>query len=300
VPSNVHKHATHREHPYRILFYHLIIFGSAVTMSVQWEIMACAGALLCVGIDFYVRRFRRERGYQTADTLCSIGIGLGYFAAWILARAAVLALFYAVSQVPGILKLIPDGPIGWLITLVGVDLGYYWYHRALHATNAGWAAHAVHHSSRYFNYATALRGSFIEPFLEPWFHCWLLLLGADPLAVIGAIAVNHAYQFWLHTDVVDRLALFEFFLVTPSHHRVHHACNPQYLDRNFGAMLIIWDRIFGTYACESTEPRYGLVKPIRSARPLTVALWPLLRLAIALQRQRSKRAMFRYLVSRPQ
>jgi len=268
-------------------------------MSVLWEIMACAAALLCMVAEIQIRRSRRLRGYQTADTACSVVIGLGYFAAWIIARGAVLALFYMVYQSSTALQVIPEGIAGWLITLVGVDLGYYWYHRTMHVTNAGWAAHAVHHSSRYFNYATALRGSFLEPFIEPWFHCWLLLLGADPLVVMAAIAVNHAYQFWLHTEVVGRLELFESFLVTPSHHRVHHACNPQYLDRNFGAMLIIWDRMFGTYASESTTPRYGLVKQIRSVRPLTVALWPLRCLVTALQLQHSKRAMFRYLVSRP-
>ncbi len=268
-------------------------------MSRQFEVMALFVTVICLIVDAGARRLRRLRGYEAGDTLCSVLIGLCGFVAWTLARAAVLAVGVLISQHLPTLTLIPDGATGWMLTLLGVDLGYYWYHRVLHVTNAGWAIHSVHHSSACFNYATALRGSFAEPFIEPWFHVWLLFLGADPLEVVGAMTVNHVYQFCLHTECVGRLKWVGWLFVTPSDHRVHHASNNEYLDRNFGAMLTIWDRCFGSYRPEDVQPVYGLVKPMRSNSPLTVMLAPVAALVRSLQALPSLRARLSHLVARP-
>ena len=273
--------------------------GTVLAMSRHWELVALAVAVVCLIADVAVRHVRRLRGYEAGDTTCSVVLGLGGFAAWTIARAAVLAIGVVISQYLPVCALIPDGITGWVLTLLGVDFGYYLYHRVLHRTNAGWAIHAVHHSSSCFNYATALRGSLAEPFIEPWFHVWLLLLGADPIEVVAAMSVNHVYQFCLHTEAVGQLKWVERLFVTPSHHRVHHACNGEYLDRNFGAMLVIWDHLFGTYAQETHPPVYGLVKPIQSHSPLTVLFQPLAMLVQELRAQPTIRAGLLYLVSRP-
>ena len=268
-------------------------------MTGQWEVGAIAIAATCLLVDAWIRRSRRLRGYEAEDTLCSLVIGVGGLAAWTIARAAVLVVAVGITEVLPTMPLMPDGLAGWLLTLLGVDLGYYWYHRVLHVTNAGWAVHAVHHSSACFNYATALRGSVAEPFLEPWFHLWLLLVGADPIEIVAAMTVNHLYQFCLHTESVGRLSWIDWLLVTPSHHRVHHACDGDYLDRNFGAILIVWDRMFGTYALETRQPVYGLVKPIRSHSPVVIMLEPVAMLIRDLQAQPSLRTALSHLVSRP-
>lgn len=268
-------------------------------MSRQFEVMALFVAVLCLIVDAGARRVRRLRGYEVGDTLCSVLIGLSGLVAWIIARVAVLAVGFLITQHLPTLTLVPDGIAGWMLTLLGVDFGYYWYHRLLHRTNVGWAMHSVHHSSPCFNYATALRGSFAEPFIEPWFHVWLLFLGAEPLEVVGAMTVNHLYQFCLHTESVGRLKWVGWLFVTPSDHRVHHASNDEYLDRNFGAMLNIWDHLFGSFRPEVVQPEYGLVNPILSNAPLTVIMAPLAALVRSLQARPSLRARLSHLVARP-
>lgn len=168
---------------------------------------------------------------------------------------------------------IPSTPLTVLLTLIAVDFLYYWDHRCAHENRTYWAlAHSVHHSSPHFDQTTALRVSFVDGFISPWFYLPLVLLGVDPLLVLGAFAVIIAYQQWLHTELIDRLPLFDGWLNTPSNHRVHHAMQPQYLDKNYGAVLIIWDRLFGTYAREVEPVQYGLTEQINSANVVTVHL----------------------------
>jgi len=159
-------------------------------------------------------------------------------------------------------------PLAWIIVFLLVDLGQYLTHRLSHRVNLLWACHAVHHSSEEFNYAVGLRNSAFHGFL-----IWVFFL---PLAVAGVpwrmVAVcygsNVLYQFWLHTRLIGRLGVLEAVLNTPSHHRVHHGTDSIYLDRNFGGVLIVWDRLFGTFREEQAEPRYGTVTPLASWNPV--------------------------------
>lgn len=266
---------------------------------IELELATAAVVLGLVVCDVRRRRRRKSPGYQRRDTLCSIWLGSGYLLTWLSIRASVLAVFVALANHLVIADLIIDGPVGWVITFLGVDLGYYCFHRFMHRTNLTWAAHAVHHSSPFFNYATAVRGSAVEPVIEPWFHLWMVFIGGDPLVIFTTLAIVHAYQFWVHTDEVETLGILDWFLVTPSHHRVHHASNPEYLDRNFGGVLIIWDRLFGTFARESLTPRFGLVKPIRSRRPAQVLLLPFLRLLRGVKQLGSFSQRIHYLLASP-
>lgn len=150
----------------------------------------------------------------------------------------------------------------WLMALIGVDVLFYTYHRIAHRVRLIWATHQAHHSSEYFNFATALR--------QKWNNSgeiliWipLPLLGIPPWMVFASFSLNLIYQFWLHTERIGKLwRPFEFIFNTPSHHRVHHGRDPEYLDKNYGGILILWDRMFGTFQGEQFRPHYGLTKPV--------------------------------------
>jgi sterol desaturase/sphingolipid hydroxylase (fatty acid hydroxylase superfamily) len=151
------------------------------------------------------------------------------------------------------------------------DFVYYWWHRASHEVRLLWAAHENHHSSRHYNLSTALRQSWTTPFTTVPFYVFLPLLGFHPFMVATQVGVSLLYQFWLHTELVGRLGPFEWLFNTPSHHRVHHGTNLEYLDRNHGGILILWDRLFGTFEPERAPVRYGLTKNIDTFSPFRIA-----------------------------
>lgn len=158
-----------------------------------------------------------------------------------------------------------------LAAIILVDAVYYWDHRIGHRVNLMWAvSHSVHHSSPLFNQTTALRISFIDGFISPWFYTSIILIGFDPLLVAAAFAFNLAYQQWIHTEVIGKLGWFDKWFNSPSNHRVHHGSQEQYLDKNYGGVLMIWDRLFGTYEPESEPAIYGLTNPISSVNPWKV------------------------------
>ena len=152
----------------------------------------------------------------------------------------------------------------WVIAIVGVDALFYAYHRIAHRVRLVWATHQAHHSSRYFNFATALRQKWNNSGeLIMWMP--LPLLGVPPWMVFTSFSISLVYQFWIHTERIGKLPRpIEFFFNTPSHHRVHHGMDAEYLDRNYGGILIIWDRMFGTFAPERFRPHYGLTKPVNT------------------------------------
>lgn len=171
-------------------------------------------------------------------------------------------------------RVLPDlgnGIVAWTTALVGWDLLYYLNHRLWHTTRFMWANHVVHHSSEHYNLSTALRQTVSDPFLVPVPYGALSLAGVRPEIVTTSRAINLIYQYWVHTDAIDRLGPFEEVFSTPSHHRVHHASDTRYIDRNHGGILIIFDRLFGTFTREDDTPTYGLTKDISTFNPLRVA-----------------------------
>ncbi|MGV9415831.1 sterol desaturase family protein [Nocardia sp. NPDC003693] len=223
-------------------------------------------------------------GYDRTDARNSLLMGA--ISVFVSGAAKFVALIgYAVLYVHAPWQLDPRNPLSWVAVMLGVDLLWYVYHRTSHRVRLIWAAHQVHHNSRYFNYATALRQKW-----NPWFELlvWipLPLLGVAPWMVFTAWSFNLIYQFWVHTETIGKLPRwFEFVFNTPSHHRVHHASDAEYLDRNYGGILILWDRMFGTFRAETFRPTYGLTKNIDSDNLLTLqyyefgALWRDLRSA---------------------
>lgn len=212
--------------------------------------------------------------FSWKESLTSLGIAIGHRITNALFGFMPIAVYSFVYQ-HRLFTLSLDQGWAVLLLFLGIEVLYYWHHRAAHEIHWIWATHAVHHSAQYLNLSAAYRlgwtgwlsGNFL--FFTPL--CWL---GFHPIAVATGLAFNLMYQFWLHTELIPKLGWLEWIMNTPSHHRVHHASNPEYIDRNYGGVLIIFDRLFGTFATEQSEnyPIYGLTHPIRSANPVIVAL----------------------------
>ena len=163
------------------------------------------------------------------------------------------------------------GVTSFVILLVLQDFFYYWFHRASHRTRWMWAAHVAHHSSERMNFGTAFRQSLMYPFAGMWlFWVPLVIIGFEPKWVIFAVLLNLGLQFFVHTQWIRSLGPLESIFNTPSHHRVHHGRNPQYIDKNYAGVLIIWDKLFGTFEPEVETVRYGVTKPVNSFNPLIV------------------------------
>ncbi|MCP4825625.1 MAG: sterol desaturase family protein [Shimia sp.] len=147
----------------------------------------------------------------------------------------------------------------WIVLAVLIaDLTYYWEHRIAHRVRILWTQHAVHHSSRDYNIVTAVRFGPLESLWSFIAHIPMILVGFSPDVVLGSVILVQAYQTWLHTELIGKLGPLEWVLNTPSHHRVHHGCDNKYLDKNYGGILIVWDRLFGSFQVEEERPRYGL------------------------------------------
>jgi sterol desaturase/sphingolipid hydroxylase (fatty acid hydroxylase superfamily) len=209
-------------------------------------------------------------GYEARDTRTSLTMGLGNVAINFVWKFAVLAAYVAIYELTP-LRLDPGDWWVWVLLFFADDFSYYWFHRISHESRGFWASHVVHHSSQHYNLSTALRQTWVPMTYFP-FWLWMPAVGFEPWMVLLAQAWSLIYQFWIHTERIRRLPRwFEAIFNTPSHHRVHHGVNDQYLDRNYGGILIIWDRLFGTYEPEGERVRYGLTTQLRTYRPIQVA-----------------------------
>ena len=232
-------------------------------------VLALPGFLFLMGLEAWVNRRRRgETGYALADTLSNLSCGVGQQAVALLARAPTFAAYVWVEASWGLLDLHMGSLATWVLALVGVDLAYYWFHRCAHRVNLLWAGHVVHHHSEELNLSVALRQSWFIAFTEWPFYLPLALLGVPLEAFLAGATVNLLYQFWVHTEAVRHLGPLELVFNVPSHHRVHHGVNPRYLDANYGGVLILWDRLFGTFVPEDEPAVYGTVRPLGSGDPL--------------------------------
>jgi sterol desaturase/sphingolipid hydroxylase (fatty acid hydroxylase superfamily) len=238
-------------------------------MSLDLTVYAIPAFFVLMAAEAAITTRRRLRGYEAKDTAASLAMGVGNVLIDLFMKLAHFALLAAVA------KFAPMRLGGswweWILLLLGTDFCYYWFHRMHHEVRFLWAAHVNHHSSRRYNLSTALRQSWTTPFTMLLFYWPLALIGFDPAHILAASAINTLYQFWIHTEVIDRLGPLESFLNTPSHHRVHHGRNVQYLDRNYAGMLIVWDVLFGTFEPEQAPVDYGLTKNIDTYHPVRVA-----------------------------
>lgn len=239
-------------------------------------ILAWAAPIFVISVAaewFFVNRAKLAGRYETKDAFASMTMGLGNLLTDLLFGFISLAILMFAWQ----FRLFDLGyslPI-ILLALLAQDFVYYWKHRIAHQVRWFWSAHVVHHSSEHFNLTTALR--------QPWNNHFtghvilsvpLVLIGFHPLLIAFVASLNLLYQFWIHTESIDKMPRwFEAVMNTPSHHRVHHGTNPQYLDMNYAGIFIIWDKLFGTFVeeQEDVEIRYGVVKPIETFNPVKIA-----------------------------
>lgn len=237
--------------------------------------LAIPAFVMLIVIELFVlKRFRNVEGFETRDTTTSLLMGVGNVVCGLIfgfVAFGVLSWCYEY-------RLFTIGFEWYWIVLCFIidDLRYYWYHRIAHRCRWVWAEHVIHHSSQHYNLSTALRQSWTGVFTGMFvLRIPLVLIGFHPILIVFVGGINLLYQFWIHTETIGKMPRwFEAIMNTPSHHRVHHATNPRYLDANYAGTLIIWDRMFGTFVeeLESDHPKYGLVRNIGTFNPLRVAI----------------------------
>ncbi len=226
--------------------------------------------LALMAIEFAVDRRRHVGVYRAADTVGSLSLGIISQLVAVFAKLAALGIYAWVYQRFAVWSLPADSPWVWVGALLGYDFCYYWLHRMGHEINLLWAAHGVHHSSEEYNLSTALRQTATGHLFGWVFYLPLALLGVPPLVFVVVGLVDLLYQFWVHTRLVGKLGWFDRVFCSPSNHRVHHGQNDYCIDRNYGGLLIVWDRLFGTFVEErDDEPIvYGIRGALRSFNPV--------------------------------
>lgn len=224
-------------------------------------------------LELYVTTKENIKTYESKDAFSSIAMGLGNVFLGFLSKTLVLVCFFYIYENFRFFTI----PIKWwsfILIFFADDFAYYWFHRISHSCRLFWASHVVHHSSQHYNLSTALRQTWSGGFYTFIFWLWLPLLGFHPGMILLQMSISLIYQFWIHTDAINKMPKwFEAVMNTPSHHRVHHGSNPLYLDRNHAGILIIWDKLFGTFQPELQDEKviYGLVNNINTYNPIKIA-----------------------------
>ncbi len=252
-----------------------MIVATLWALDEKYVALAIPFFFVLIGVELLVLRLRGpRRAYRFADSIANLSCGVG--------QQVLEPFFKAIALVPygwlfahaRVHTFDPAWVPGWVLLILGVDLGYYAFHRASHRVGFLWAVHAVHHQSEEYNLSVALRQPWLESMLSPVFYLPLAVLGFPPIMYLAGVTIDTLYQFWIHTRAVGKLGPFEWIMNTPSHHRVHHGIDPQYVDRNYAGIFIVWDRLLGTYEPEGREPVYGTVKPVLTWNALTANLLP--------------------------
>jgi sterol desaturase/sphingolipid hydroxylase (fatty acid hydroxylase superfamily) len=226
--------------------------------------------LLTILLEAWIAHRRGVAAYDTADALTSLHLGVISQVVGLFTKLAMLGIYTAVWTHYRFTTLPDNSVLVWVLALLFYDLCYYWVHRFDHEVAVMWASHVVHHSSEFYNLSTALRQTSSGWLLGWIFYLPMALCGISPLVMVGVGLIDLLYQYWVHTEMVGRLGWLDRVFVTPSNHRVHHGQNDYCIDRNYGGILILWDRLFGTFTDERDDEKiiYGVRTPLRSLNPL--------------------------------
>lgn len=248
------------------------VFFAPMSHSLVYSVYSIL--LIIILLEAILIQHSRKSTFSWKESLASLGVAIGHRITSTI-FGVIPAAIYSLIWEHRLLTVSLNH--GWTILLLflGTEFFYYWHHRLAHEVRWLWATHAAHHSAKQFNLSAAYRlgwtgwlsGNFL--FFIPL--CWL---GFHPIAIAASLGINLVYQFWIHTELIPKLGWLEWVLNTPSHHRVHHAANPEYIDHNYGGVLIIFDRLFGTFTAERPNHPlvYGLTYPLRSYNPVKIAL----------------------------
>ncbi|MGB0885388.1 MAG: sterol desaturase family protein [Chitinophagales bacterium] len=257
--------------------------------------------VILMAIEFYINYKERKELFDLKDSISSITMGIGSIFVDLFTKVIYLTFFIFLYE----FRVFDLGTTWWvwLILIFLEDFFFYWKHRFSHQVRFLWASHSVHHSSQRYNLSTALRQEWIGRYFAILFYIALPLLGFHPLMILLVRSASLIYQYWIHTETINKFPnWFEFFMNTPSHHRVHHATNDIYLDKNHAGVFIIWDRMFGTFQEElkTEKPIYGLTENINSYKIFDIASFEWLRLWKDFsQKNISLKARFLYLLMPP-
>jgi sterol desaturase/sphingolipid hydroxylase (fatty acid hydroxylase superfamily) len=236
----------------------------------QIIVLATPVFFLLIGVEFLVGWRRGRNSYRLNDALNSIGLGILSQIVGVFSKLFAVGIYTMVFTHTALFTLSASSLWVWLVGLLVYDLCYYWHHRFGHTVALFWAAHVVHHQSEDYNLSTALRQT-SSGWIGGWlFYLPMAVLGFPPVVFATVALIDLLYQYWVHTQQIGRLGWFDRWFCAPSNHRVHHAVNDKYLDRNYGGILIVWDRLFGSFEPEDdAEPCvYGTRGPLRSWNPL--------------------------------
>jgi len=236
----------------------------------QIIVLATPVFLLLIALEWWVGRRSGRDTYRWNDALSSIGLGIMSQVTGVFGRVLHIGVYAAAFQHVALWTLDASQWWVWLLALIAYDFCYYWNHRLGHSCALFWASHVVHHQSEDYNLSTALRQT-SSGFLTDWlFYLPMAVLGFPPLVFAMVVLVDLLYQYWVHTQLIGKLGWFDRWFCSPSNHRVHHAVNDRYLDKNYGGIWVVWDRLFGSFAEEDEResPVYGTRAPLRSWNPL--------------------------------
>lgn len=218
---------------------------------------------ILIGVELLVERFTHQKLYRLPDAIANLSCGITSQLSGLFLRIFSIGIYQVLFEHFAFFTLERNW-LYWLALFLLVDLAYYWAHRMSHEVNLFWGGHVVHHQSEDYNLSVALRQSSLQVVWTFAFSLPIAFLGFETLDFVLISAFNTLYQFWIHTETINKMGWFEYVFNTPSHHRVHHGRNPKYIDKNHAGTLIIWDKMFGTFQPEEERPTYGITKPINS------------------------------------
>lgn len=271
------------------------MFNEAITNDPT--VFAIPVFIALIIIEVVINAKKNLNLYKFKDSTANITMGLGSVVIGLLTKTFAFFVFLWIYQFR--LFEIPNTWWMWGLLLLADDVTFYWYHRLAHQIRFFWAAHVQHHSSEHMNFSVALRQSWGEPFIKFLFYIWLPFIGFNPVYILIMQAISLVYQFIPHTKLIGKLGPIEWVFNTPSHHRVHHATQVQYLDKNHAGILIIWDRMFGTFQKEIEVPTYGITVNINSFSPLKIASHEYISLWQDMRRAKKLSDKIKYLINPP-
>ena len=268
-------------------------------MDVNPVILSIPVFFILIGLEVWYSYFKDRKLYRLNDAITNISCGIVEQLTGVFAKVFTVAAYAFIYDNFAVFQL--ENHWYWiLICFIGVDFFYYWAHRMSHEVNLFWLGHVVHHQSEDYNLSVALRQSTFQKMFTFYFYFPLAFLGFKTEWFLLVGAFNLLYQFWIHTEVIKKMpAWFEYIFNTPSHHRVHHGRNPEYIDKNHAATLMLWDRMFGTFQKEEEAPTYGITNPTNSWNPVMANIQPFVRLWYEVKRVPGFINKLRFIFAKP-
>lgn len=252
-------------------------------------------------LEYWVAKKRKLITHNLHNSITNISIGIAERLCDVFAAGAFYYIYDFVQKKYGLFYIQPSVPL-WIILFLLTDFIWYWYHRWGHEINLLWMAHIVHHQSEDYNYTTSARITLLQAIIRTTLWCALPLIGFPAAMITSLLLIHGLYPFFIHTQLIGKLGVLEYFLVTPSHHRVHHASNEEYLDKNYGDVLIIWDKLFGTFKKEedTIAIKYGLTKPLKTHSFLWQHFHFAIELWLSVQQQKGLKNKVKLVFSKPE